>query len=242
MTRKTVLSRARLKRNAPIAALARELVPEDPANRVATAHRLVWTLFSDGPDRERDFLWREASPGEFYFLSDRAPNDVHGMFDVDPPKEFLPDLEAGQRLHFVLRANATVAKTSEAFRTAVRDPALKARRKAVRHDVVMNAIKDLSGPDRAAARREAVQRAGADWLSKKLQASGAEAVSDTIVVDGYSVLRPARARNSGGMSIGILDFTGSLVVRDPSAFLDTVSQGFGRAKAFGCGLMLIKRA
>jgi CRISPR system Cascade subunit CasE len=33
-----------------------------------------------------------------------------------------------------------------------------------------------------------------------------------------------------------------LTVRNPASFLATLGQGFGRARAFGCGLMLIRRA
>jgi len=36
--------------------------------------------------------------------------------------------------------------------------------------------------------------------------------------------------------------TGALEIADPAAFLARLAQGFGRAKAFGCGLMLIRRA
>ncbi|WP_308340124.1 type I-E CRISPR-associated protein Cas6/Cse3/CasE [Thiolapillus sp.] len=35
---------------------------------------------------------------------------------------------------------------------------------------------------------------------------------------------------------------GSLTVTEPDAYLATLKQGLGRAKAFGCGLMLIRRA
>jgi CRISPR system Cascade subunit CasE len=43
------------------------------------------------------------------------------------------------------------------------------------------------------------------------------------------------------MRVGVLDFEGMLVVEAPELFLASVAQGFGRAKAFGCGLMLIRR-
>jgi CRISPR system Cascade subunit CasE len=52
------LSRARLRRDAPVAALARLLVPEAASAFPAAAHHLVWSLFADGPERRRDFLWR----------------------------------------------------------------------------------------------------------------------------------------------------------------------------------------
>lgn len=237
-----LLSRARLKKDAPIAALARTLVPDDADARVATAHKLVWTLFADTPERERDFLWRESGPGEFYILSRRPPVDPHGLFDIDPPKEFAPNLEAGQQLHFLLRANATVSKPMDTFRTAHRSADLKPRRKSARHDVVMNAIRNMEGPERAKARQDAVQSAGAAWLMRKLLASGAQTQESAIRVEGYRVLRPPRTRAEKEMHIGVLDFQGMLSVTDPVAFLRAQSEGFGRAKAFGCGLMLVRRA
>jgi CRISPR system Cascade subunit CasE len=41
---------------------------------------------------------------------------------------------------------------------------------------------------------------------------------------------------------GVLDLAGTIEVTDSDAFLAALAQGFGRAKAFGCGLMLIRRA
>jgi CRISPR system Cascade subunit CasE len=40
----------------------------------------------------------------------------------------------------------------------------------------------------------------------------------------------------------VLDFEGVLEVTDPVRFLAALANGFGRARAFGCGLMLIRRA
>jgi CRISPR system Cascade subunit CasE len=39
-----------------------------------------------------------------------------------------------------------------------------------------------------------------------------------------------------------LTFQGVLTVQEPETFLATVLRGFGAAKAYGCGLMLIGRA
>lgn len=46
----------------------------------------------------------------------------------------------------------------------------------------------------------------------------------------------------GQPQFGILDLRGSLTVTEPATFLAALARGFGRAKAFGCGLMLIRRA
>ena len=51
------LSRARLRRDAPIASLASLLVPSDPNERTGASHKLAWSLFNTGPDQQRDFLW-----------------------------------------------------------------------------------------------------------------------------------------------------------------------------------------
>jgi CRISPR system Cascade subunit CasE len=39
-----------------------------------------------------------------------------------------------------------------------------------------------------------------------------------------------------------LDLSGVLEVQDGEPFLAALLSGFGKAKAFGCGLMLIRRA
>ena len=43
------------------------------------------------------------------------------------------------------------------------------------------------------------------------------------------------------MSYSTLDFEGILTVRDPDSFLAAIARGFGAAKSYGCGLMLIRR-
>jgi CRISPR system Cascade subunit CasE len=48
-------------------------------------------------------------------------------------------------------------------------------------------------------------------------------------------------RPKAAIRIGVLDLEGVLVVSDPARFCHCLAQGFGRAKAFGCGLMLIRR-
>jgi len=49
------------------------------------------------------------------------------------------------------------------------------------------------------------------------------------------------ARGTAPMRIGVLDYEGILEITDPAAFTTAIARGFGRAKAFGCGLMLIRR-
>ena len=247
------LSRARLRRGAPVATLAPVLLPDRDDDRVSNGHRLMWSLFAcDGDQRPRDFLWREDASGWFYTLSKRPPPDDHALLEVDAPMRFAPSLRPGDRLRFSLRANPTVSRPLDGFRTHRRDPTLKPSHKTAHHDIVMHAIHALPDHARAEARRAAIQTAGRLWLEGQgarcgftlppaPDPSSANSAPDALRVDGYRVLRPPRPRKAGQMRIGVLDFDGVLTVTDPQMFLVALAAGFGRAKAYGCGLMLIAR-
>jgi len=253
------LTRLRLKRDAPAAALARVLDPDDPSERCQTAHRLLWTLFADHPDRRRDFLWREERPGRgasgrsgFFVLSEREPVDSHGLFEMDPPKSWAPVLEAGDRLAFSLRANPVVTRRDE-------------EGKPRRHDIVMDRLKDVPRGARAEARQQALIEAGRAWLEAQgathgfaievEEANGKEEEDDEdaadreeaqrplLRIDGYEQLRIRRgAKDRQPARLSVLEFDGILRVDEPERFLAALRQGFGKAKAWGCGLMLIRRA
>ena len=235
MSDERYLTRITLRRDAPAAALREVLLPRLSEERTLVTHKLIWTLFADAPDRTRDFLWRDAGHGRFYTLSARPPFDAHGLFDIDEPKEFTPVLKAGDRLRFALRANATVARRVEGLK------------RGKTSDVVMDALHKVPrGAERAAARGVAVQTAGLEWLARQgercgfaIAARAEDGVTFGARVDSYQALRVDPRR---GMTIGVLDYEGELQVREPSAFLLAIRDGFGRAKAFGCGLMMIRRA
>lgn len=232
------LSRVRLRRDAPAAALAPILLPPDDGQRAGTVHRLLWTLFADDRHRRRDFLWREAGgtdlvPGrsEFLVLSDRGPVDAHGLFHLET-KEFAPALAPGDRLAFSLRANPVVTKPG--------DLNARGKRKRTRHDVVMERLRHVPKGERAEPRFGLVQEAGRDWLMQQGERYGF-AVLEGLRVDGYETLRVPR-EGERPILFSVLDLDGVLEVRDPAAFLAALRGGFGKAKAFGCGLMLIRRA
>lgn len=246
------LTRARLRHDAPASALRSLLVLHDDAERVSAGHQLVWTLFGDSRDRKRDFLWRESEPGLFFFLSRRRPEDHMGLFEVDEPRPFEPALTAGDRLAFMLRANATISRGG------------KGQRRGRVSDVVMDALHTVLPGERAAVRGKIVEQAGLKWLVSQagkagfaVDAEGEKSQSvddeDPVAVDGVTAPangKPVRVsayqtlrlgRRGEPAQLGVLDFEGVLEVRDPALFVDRVLRGFGRAKAFGCGLMLIRR-
>lgn len=244
------LSRVRLRRDVPAAALRAVLAPDGAAERAATTHRLVWTLFADAPERERDFLWREAEPGTFYCLSARAPDDRHGLFDVDPPKVFAPALRAGDRLGFALRVNATVSRGGRP--PANGQPGVRGKP----CDIVMDALHQIPDESRAGARRRLLVPVAHDWLARqgakhgfsvpplpppRTEGDPDDVDSGTFRVKSYRVLAIERGRRAQPLRVGVLDLEGVLEVHDPGHFGAALGQGFGRAKAFGCGLMLVRR-
>jgi CRISPR system Cascade subunit CasE len=223
------LSRIRLRRDGSVLALARLLVPDgEAAIRHAAGHNLLWSLFADGPDRQRDFLWREERSGQFLVLSSREPTDRHGLFTIES-KPFEPRLAAGDRLRFSLRANPVVSRSSA---SGIR---------GARHDVIMDALRHVPREDRAAQRLSITLKAGRAWLTKQGERFGFVLDPD-VAVDGYESVRLPRPGGARPVIFGMADFDGVLTVSDPGAFLARIPVGFGRARAFGCGLMLIRRA
>jgi CRISPR system Cascade subunit CasE len=237
------LSRARLR--AGHERLGPLLFPSDPAHRMGATHRLVWAMFPRDLT-ERPFLYRETSPShaagpatrsELMVLSKLPPNDAEGLFELET-KPFAPILPVGQRLRFSLRANPTAQKS---------EIAADGKRKSRRYDVVMAALKKLDQVERVAARPRLIQQEGRAWLQRQSESAGFSLPELAEVnIDGYEqfdvdpegrrAIRAKRAVHSR------LDFDGLLEVTDPVLFLSRLAEGFGRARAFGHGLMLIRRA
>lgn len=241
------ISRARLRasRGEALSAIAKLLIPDDPSKQAGHAHRVLWLLFQDIPDAARDFLWRDEGNGKYMLLSARPPVDPLGLFDLDT-KEFEPSLKAGDRLSFSLRANPVVAS-----KVALKPEQRAARARGKKIDVVMKALHDVPKTNwdqktgRAFERDRIAADAGAKWLAEQGTKSGFK-LARTPLVDGYTqvqvernVVRGSKKRPAG---FSVLNLSGELEVTDPAAFLSRLPEGFGSAKAFGNGLMLIRRA
>lgn len=237
------LTRAVLNRDAPEHALRSLLDPADRDAAFDAHHRLIWTLFP-GRDAKRDFLWRADERGKFLILSARAPQRSR-LFEPLESKLFAPALAVGDRLAFALRANATRDRRSGPYDEVV--PGTRRRpRKDRRVDIVMHAMREhglergTDGPDSRAARRmDVAGEAARAWLSSQGERRGFSA--DDLTVEDYRVARLKR-RSGKDATFGILDLKGLLIVRDSKLFTHALFTGFGRAKSYGCGLMLVRRA
>jgi CRISPR system Cascade subunit CasE len=153
--------------------------------------------------------------------------DAHGLFDIAEPKVFAPTLAAGDRLRFMLRANATVSRGNGTDQRGKVE------------DVVMHALHGLTTVERRVQRLAVVASAGLAWLDKRGSDGGFTIDLPACRVDAHRVLSIPHGRTP--VRLGIMDFEGTLRIDDPERFLAAVRAGFGRGKAFGNGLMLIRR-
>lgn len=197
-----------------------------------SVHKLVWSWFTDSPDRRRDFLYRQEGSGRdlcFFTLSERPPVDPDGLWLIES-KPFRPKLAEGQRLAFTTRVNPTLQHAS--------GPA-----KGQRCDVVMDAkFRARSSADPVAETPILVQSTVTRWLTARADRCGFAIEPDEVTVDGYHQLRFSKMGGQPDIRITVADISGVLVVRDPALFQETLCHGLGRAKGFGCGLVLIRRA
>lgn len=200
-------------------------------------HQWLWQWFPAAAGSARDFIFRRHDGNglpRFYAVSARTPIELAGAWRVQT-REYAPTLEAGDAFSFELRANPTVRHGRDG--------------QSKRHDVVMEAKKrllaergltrwsDWTDPAKPAL-QALVQSACTDWLSRRGEAMGFELRRDTVLVEAH---QQHRERVDQSLHITTVDIAGSLTVTDPSAFVRALFSGIGSAKAFGCGLLLIRR-
>lgn len=198
-------------------------------------HQALWKLFNVAHEERTDraeFLFRAEQQNGlpvFYVLSRRQPQDQAGLWRVES-KKYKPDIHAGDRLSFKLRVNPTVAR-----------PSAKGEN-SKRHDVVMDAKKRMGWKelpdDSRPTMAHVAYEAGACWLRDREERLGCTVANDSLRVDGY---RTWRQRGRKNVELSTLDFDGNLVVSDHARFLEALLLGVGRAKGFGCGLLLVRR-
>lgn len=186
-------------------------------------------------------MWREDGGNAwqrttFLILSRRPPEDRSNLFAIET-KEFAPALAAGQRLRFRLRASPGAS-----------EPRPGARR-GKRIDPLAQRLRGLSKEERGAVRHRAMQEVGAAWLVRQgaragfgvaEEPNGEGRMRPLLQVDGDNWRTLCREGGRKPVGFSVLDFEGVLEVTDPATFLPALARGFGRAKAFGCGLMLLR--
>ena len=188
-------------------------------------HQALWRLFEVEPGAPRDFLYRiidQAERPAFYVVSARSPV-VDSLIWHIQTRDYAPCLQAGDRLVFSLRANPTVKRAST--------PGAR----SVRHDVVMDARKKGDTLDPLSG---FYHQPGLAWLNRHAETAGF--CVEQARIDGYR-RHQLYKRGSAPIIFSTLDFEGVLTVTEPETFLHRLLIGLGPAKAFGCGLLLVRR-
>lgn len=200
-------------------------------------HQWLWRFFRAAPGTPRDFLFRHGTAQglpRFHVVSQRPPVAWASHWQVQT-RPYQPQLAVGERLAFELRANPVVAVKG-------------ANGKSARHDVVMQAKRQLL-QDRGLVRWDdwqthdkpglhaLVQDSCAVWLSARAERLGFRVEAQTLQAEGYTQHRGRR----GDIQFSSVDLQGELTVTDPAALVHALHHGVGHAKAFGCGLLLVRR-
>ena len=190
-------------------------------------HQWLWQLF---PNQEkRCFLFREERIGkgyQYYLLSEIAPLTNHELFLVET-KPYQPKLTVGMKLIFSLRANPVVFKNGK------------------RSDVMMNAkyLAKQQGLDNEIKIRQ--NEAAINWLIKQSESRGFSLSTidgqqlDCTVIN-YAQEQFIKKSTLKPITYSSVDYQGVLTVTDVDLFLNTIYQGVGKSKGFGCGLFLVK--
>lgn len=191
-------------------------------------HRLLWTLFpTDGDARKpRDFLYRRIDDRSYLVVSPTAPIDGHGLWQLGP-KPYQPHPIKGERYTFILRANPALA---------IR----QGQRASVRVDAVMHAKRAARAAGQAWG-REQEEAAALDWLFKRENAIGVRFDKAVCLVHDYTQVHVPR-KNDKTIAFSTVDYEGGFTVDDAEKLTHALLSGIGKARAFGCGLMLIRRA
>ncbi len=196
-------------------------------------HQQIWQLFKPDPDAGRDFLFRREQINGwpvYYVVSERRPDAEQQLWSVEH-KQYCPKLYSGQQLAFRLRVNPVVSRTDD-------------KGKKRRHDVVMDLKKQMDYQQQNKNNRpyemQLVQQAGIAWLQKRAAVAGFEFCDSAIRVDAYTRHQSVKTSQKKMIRYSTLDYEGLLTVADPKLCLQALFKGVGPAKAFGCGLLLVK--
>jgi CRISPR system Cascade subunit CasE len=183
----------------------------------------------------RDFLFRRRQqPGalSYYVVSSRPPQPVPDLFTIQT-KPYQPQLAAGEWFRFELQANPTVSRK---YGSAVNGT----RRPSKRHDVLM----DAKSSNRVQASPLAMEsdpmvKAALMWLLQQGKKCGIEVQPETVLTNGYTQHRlVTKGRN---IQFSSIDYCGIAQVTGPALLTTALLNGVGDARAFGCGLILVRR-
>jgi len=221
-------SRVELRHDMSTASLIGQLM----SGNTYAAHQMLWKLFPDDPATKRDFLFRQEVKERwpiFYLVSRRKPQ-MTDIFSEVLCKEYKPVLRAGEQLAFTLRANPVVARKKEG------------RKHSVKHDVWMDAKREGRTQGLEGDRLQSfITGQVKQWLLLRGAEKGFSVLPEDVELQGYQQHQVYKKKVGKPIKYSSVDFQGVMTVDDPDTLQKVLFDGIGKAKGFGCGLMLIRR-
>lgn len=195
-------------------------------------HQQIWNLVRQNPLQTRDFIFHieyDAYKNVKHILL-LSPNIIrsNSTFSVSYV-EYNPLLSQTEEFRFKLRANPIVKR--------------KINNKQKEFNIIINAIEEQKQQGiylLDTSLDEFIYDVGMEWLIRKGKQHGFTVKHREISI-GDRLEYQIKANTKPEFVIRTLDFDGILEVTDPELFKTTLFKGIGSAKAFGCGLLLIKR-
>jgi len=197
-------------------------------------HKIIWALVSQYKKQKREFLYRVEYDAyqniEFIYLL--APNQIisQGNMVIAISPKFQPQLANGENLYFKLRANPIIKR--------------KGNGKAKEYSIVMDAKHQFNKKGQSYLEQfsldELIYNVAMEWLDRKGEQHGFSVKQFDVKIDNYREYT-VKAAGKEKFMLRTLDFEGKLNIADADQFKMALFSGIGSGKAFGCGLMLVRR-
>lgn len=218
-------------------------------------HQILWKGFKGlkRGERENRFLYRHQEAGEVHSILVQSATAPDWSFLADEASgtraETRPfnteGIDANDRLHFLLRANPVVSRRFVGEKKRPDDKYDRQRRIAVGSD--RERLAKLLGKEKddLPSREDMLIQ----WLERKGMDGGfviERGEKDRILCDigpnmDIILRKPEQKEKDERVTLTTVDFSGVLRVTDADAFAQTLRHGLGRARAFGCGLLSVRR-
>ncbi len=193
-----------------------------PTEGIYELHQKVWEFFGDQrSNRVRDFLYYLYN-GELYIISKKKPNPPEDEYTTQTKVFDLNNLKSGIFLQYDLRLNAEVCK-------------LKTRKKVSIMTDLANEMKVLDEPYNW---NFIAHESSKNWLQKRGQSYGFKNMIQKHSVQSFQFCK-FKKKDGKVVSFFSIDLRGVLQVVNKNLFVNTIYNGIGKSKGFGCGMMLI---
>lgn len=195
-----------------------------PNRNTYSDHQFVWKLFGRNDDL-RDFIYT-VHERKIYVVSTRTQNYKSSDIQVKT-KPYEPSFEEGDPLRFDVRIDLEV-------------------RIGKKRIPIVSAYKQRLGEDHGLNRNELMHEAVADWFKKNSKRYGFKVRDFYIMGSHHFKFNKTKNRDdprnkNDKVEFNSLDIRGVLEVTGPAVFVNTLHRGIGKARPFGCGLMLVAR-